>query len=90
VEKQNSETGLMPVLANETSAYGYENENRHFVRAFQSATKADLTFEDGFEVVQLLMTCYQSAEQGKTLAYPGRGLDSYIPLVARGKWKPGK
>jgi predicted dehydrogenase len=90
VEKQNSETGLMPVLPNEASAYGYENENRHFVRAFQSATLPELTFEDGLEVVQILMTCYQSAEQGKTLNYPPRGLDSYIPLVARGKWKPGK
>jgi predicted dehydrogenase len=90
VEKQNSETGLMPVLANEASAYGYEAENRHFVRAFQAGTRPELTFEDGLEVVRLLMTAYQSAELGRTLDYPPRGLESYVPLVARGKWKPGK
>jgi hypothetical protein len=33
VEKQNAETGQMPVVANEAAAYGYEAENRHFVRA---------------------------------------------------------
>ncbi|TLY81271.1 MAG: Gfo/Idh/MocA family oxidoreductase, partial [Gammaproteobacteria bacterium] len=34
IEKQNAEVGLMPVVANEAAAYGYENEDRHFVRAF--------------------------------------------------------
>src|SRR4029079_4971154 len=31
VEKQNAEMGLMPVVAEEAAAYGYEGENRHFV-----------------------------------------------------------
>src|SRR5207245_160541 len=31
VEKQNAEIGLMPVVANEAAAYGYEAEDRHFV-----------------------------------------------------------
>lgn len=90
VEKQNAESGLMPVLPGEAAAYGYEGENRHFVRAFMSGTKPELTFDDGLEVVQLLMTAYQSAEEGRTLQYPPRGLDSFKPLVARGKWKPRK
>jgi hypothetical protein len=47
-----------------------------------------LTFHDGVEVVRLLMTAYQSAEQGKTLRFPGRNLDRYVPKVARGTWKP--
>ena len=34
VEKQNAEVGLMPVVAGEAWAYGYEAENRHFVDAF--------------------------------------------------------
>ena len=34
VEKQNAEVGLMPVVADEAVAYGYEAEDRHFVRAF--------------------------------------------------------
>ncbi|MEA3196967.1 MAG: hypothetical protein QOF32_1019, partial [Gammaproteobacteria bacterium] len=50
VEKQNAEVGLMPVVANEASAYGYENEDRHFVRAFLGKETPLLNFEDGLEV----------------------------------------
>jgi predicted dehydrogenase len=88
LEKQNAEIGLMPVVANEAAAYGYENEDRHFVRAFLGKEKPLLTFDDGLEVVKVLMAAYQSAEQGKTLAFPPRGLDKFVPAVARGKWKP--
>jgi predicted dehydrogenase len=88
VEKQNAEMGLMPVIANEAAAYGYENEDRHFVRVFLGKEKARLTFDDGLEVVKLLMTAYQSAEAGKTLRYPGRDVDTFIPAVARGAWNP--
>src|SRR5215467_9282838 len=51
VEKQNAEVGLMPVVANEAAAYGYEAEDRHFVRAFLKGETPVLTFEDGVEVV---------------------------------------
>src|SRR5947199_6925643 len=34
VEKQNAEIGLMPVVANESATYGYDAEDRHFVRVF--------------------------------------------------------
>ena len=88
VEKQNAEMGLMPVVADEAVAYGYEGENRHFVRAFLRGEKPSLTWDDGLDVVKLLMTAYQSAEQGKTIRYPGRKLDRYVPKVARGTWKP--
>jgi predicted dehydrogenase len=88
VEKQNAEMGLMPVVANEAVAYGYEAENRHFVRAFLGKEKPLLTFDDGLDVVKLLMAAYQSAEQGKTLRFPPRGLDRFVPKVARGTWKP--
>lgn len=89
VEKQNAEIGLMPVVANEAAAYGYEAEDRHFVRAFLGRERARLTFQDGFEVVQLLMAAYRSAEEGRTLKFPPPGLDTFIPAVARGEWKPG-
>ena len=87
VEKQNAEIGLMPVVANEAAAYGYEAEDRHFVRAFLGKEKPLLTFDDGLEVVKILMTAYQSAEQGKTLEFPPRGLDKFVPAVAKGEWK---
>ena len=50
--------------------------------------KPRLTFDDGLDVVRMLMTAYQSAEQGKTLAFPPKGLDKFVPAVARGDWKP--
>ena len=90
VEKQNAEMGLMPVVANEPMAYGYEAEDRHFVRVFLGKEKPLLTFDDGLEVVKILMTAYQSAEQGKTLDFPPRGLDKFVPAVARGEWTPGR
>jgi predicted dehydrogenase len=88
VEKQNAETGLMPVVANEAAAYGYEAENRHFVRAFLGKGEPLLTWDDGLDVVRILMTAYQSAEQGKTLRFPPGGLERFVPAVARGAWKP--
>jgi predicted dehydrogenase len=88
VEKQNAEMGLMPVVPNEAVAYGYEAEDRHFCRVFQGKEEPRLTFEDGVEVVKVLMTAYQSAEQGKTLSFPPKGIDQFVPAVARGEWKP--
>ena len=88
VEKQNSEQGVMPVVPEEYVAYGYTNEDRHFVRAFLGKEKPLLTWDDGVEVVRMLMMAYQSAEQGKTLAYPPKGIDKFVPKVAKGSWKP--
>jgi predicted dehydrogenase len=88
VEKQNAEMGLMPVVADEPSVYGYAAENRHMARAFLRGEKPMLTFEDGVEVVQILMAAYMSAQKGQTLEFPPSGLDSFIPEVAKGSWKP--
>jgi hypothetical protein len=35
-------------------------------------------------VVRVLMTAYQSAEQGVTLDYPPPGIAAFIPNVAQG------
>jgi predicted dehydrogenase len=80
--------GLMPVVASEAAAYGYEAEDRHFVRAFLGKEEPLLTLEDGLEVVKVLMSAYLSAEQEKTVRFPPRGLDSFVPAVARGRWNP--
>jgi predicted dehydrogenase len=88
VEKQNAETGLMPVVPGEPAVYGYEAENRHFARAFLRGETPMLTFDDGVAVMQVLMAAYQSAEQGRTLSFPPRGLDRFVPAVGRGKWRP--
>ena len=88
VEKQNAEMGLMPVVPEEPAAYGYEAEDRHFTRCFLAGEQPLLTWDDGIEVVKLLMAAYMSAEQGKTLEFPPKGLDKFVPAVARGAWKP--
>src|SRR5689334_186544 len=88
VEKQNAEMGLMPVVTGEAAVYGYEAEDRHFVRVFLKGEKPELTFDDGVEVVKLLMTAYMSAEQGKTLEFPPAGIETFVPAVAKGTWKP--
>jgi predicted dehydrogenase len=88
VEKQNAEVGLMPVVPSEAVAYGYESEDRHFVRVFLGKEEPLLTWDDGLEVVQVLMTAYKSAESGRTLEFPPRGLDQFVPAVASGTWKP--
>jgi predicted dehydrogenase len=88
VEKQNAETGLMPVVASEAAAYGYEAEDRHFVRVFLGKEEPVLTLEDGLDVVKVLMSAYLSAEQEKTVRFPPRGLESFVPAVARGRWNP--
>ena len=88
VEKQNAELGMMPVVPAEAVAYGYEAEDRHFVRAFLGKEKPLLTFDDGVDVVELLMTAYRSAEEERTIALPSPGIRSFVPAVARGTWRP--
>ncbi len=90
VEKQNAEIGQMPVVAEEPVAYGYEAEDRHFARVFLGKEQPLLTFEDGLEVVRLLMTAYMSAERGQTLEYPPKDLSTFQPAVAGGTWNPRK
>ncbi|MGH7529458.1 MAG: Gfo/Idh/MocA family protein [Gemmatimonadales bacterium] len=88
VEKQQAEIGQMPVVPNEAAAYGYEAEDRHFARAFLGLERPLLTWDDGFEIVRLLMTGYHSAEQRCTLDFPPPGIETFVPAVARGTWKP--
>ena len=88
VEKQNAETGVMPVVPSEAVAYGYEAENRHFARAFLGKEVPRLTFDDGVGVVEILMTAYRSAEEERTLALPVPDLRNFKPAVARGAWRP--
>ncbi len=90
VEKQNAETGIMPVVASEEAEYGYEGENRHMVRSFLAGVQPDETFADGVSVTELLMTAYMSAERGETIDFPPPDLESFVPAVARGEWNPAK
>jgi predicted dehydrogenase len=90
VEKQNAEIGLMPVVSDEESEYGYVSENRHMVRSFLDGRRPMETFHDGLNVAELLMTAYMSVEQEKTIPFPPPGLETFVPAVARGEWNPKK
>jgi predicted dehydrogenase len=84
VEKQNAEQGLMPVVEDEATLYGYVAENRHMVQAFLSGRAPEETFYDGEAVIGALMALYQSAEIGRTVTLPDDTLASFIPAAARG------
>jgi predicted dehydrogenase len=88
VEKQNAEQGLMPVVPNEASEYGYEAENRYFVTCFLDGKQPEVNCYDGLEVTQLLMTAYRSAEEERTIAFDPQAIGDFIPAVARGTWRP--
>ena len=88
VEKQNAESGEMPVVSNEADAYGYTAENRHMVQSFLAGKRPEENFSDGLNVTELLMTAYMSAEQDKTIPFPPPDLETFIPAVAKGKWNP--
>jgi len=88
VEKQNAESGGMPVVSNEAEVYGYTAENRHMVESFMNGKRPEENFDDGLEVTRLLMAAYMSAEQGKTIQLPNSDIDTFIPAVARGEWNP--
>ena len=90
VEKQNAETGVMPIVSDEEAEYGYVGENRHMVKAFRAGEMPMSTFVDGVAVTDLLMAAYMSAEQERTVAFPPPNLESFIPAVARGEWNPGR
>jgi predicted dehydrogenase len=83
IEKQNAETGLMPVLDDEAGIYGYVDENRHMVECFRRGLTPTETFKDGVAVMEMLMALYRSAETGRTIHLPSKELETYVPPVAR-------
>ena len=88
VEKQNAESGSMPIVSNEAEVYGYTAENRHMVECFLAGKRPGENFDDGLDVTHLLMAAYMSAEQGKTIQLPNTEIETFIPAVARGEWNP--
>ncbi|MBA64709.1 MAG: dehydrogenase [Candidatus Marinimicrobia bacterium] len=88
VEKQNAESGEMPVVSSEVDTYGYTAENRHMVESFLAGKRPQENFSDGLAVTELLMAAYMSVEQNKTIQFPPPGLDDFIPAVAKGEWNP--
>ncbi len=74
----------MPIVEDEAAIYGYIGENRHMVECFRHGTTPIETFEDGVEVVKMVMGLYKSAETGQTVRFPDESLETYVPVPARG------
>jgi predicted dehydrogenase len=83
VEKQNAEQGLMPISPNEPAHYGYSGENRHFVQCFREGRKPELTFDDGIEVMRILMAAYLSSEEGRAVDPGDPALETFVPAACR-------
>ncbi len=56
------------------------------VQAFLAGRMPDETWHDGLAVTEVLMACYKSAEEGRTVKFPV-DLGAFVPAVARGAWR---
>ena len=60
VEKADSETGWIHPVPEETRAYGFSQQMRHFVDCFAAGQTPMETFEDGVIVNRVIDACYRS------------------------------
>jgi len=60
VEKADVDTGWVHPVPEETRAYGFSQQFRHFIEHFEAGTVPDETFEDGVVVNRVIDACYRS------------------------------
>jgi predicted dehydrogenase len=60
VEKADAETGWVYPVPEETRAYGFSQQMRHFVDCFAAGAAPSETFEDGVIVNRIIDACYRS------------------------------
>jgi len=65
VEKADSETGWVYPVPEETRAYGYSQQMRHFIDHFAAGKAPSETFEDGVIVNRIIDACYRSMKSGQ-------------------------
>ena len=89
LEKATASRGLLAVQYNEADLYGYTDENRDMLRAFEAGRDAMLSWEFGLEIQRLVMASYLSAERGKTIDLTDPAviaeLESYVPAIQQGR-----
>ncbi|GAA4465155.1 Gfo/Idh/MocA family protein [Phytohabitans houttuyneae] len=64
VEKADADTGWVYPVPEETRAYGFSQEMRHFVEAFSRGEPPVETFHDGWVVNCVIDACYRSMASG--------------------------
>jgi predicted dehydrogenase len=60
VEKADHDTGWVYPVPEETRAYGYSQQMRHFVDCYATGKTPSETFEDGVVVNRIIDACYRS------------------------------
>jgi predicted dehydrogenase len=64
VEKADAQTGWVYPVPEETRAYGFSQQMRHFVDRFAAGATPSETFEDGVVVNRIIDACYASMRSG--------------------------
>jgi predicted dehydrogenase len=89
LEKATATRGLLAVEPNEADLYGYVDEIKDAVAAFQQGKDALLNFEYGLEITKLCQAAYLSAERGCVIDLTSPAvqaeLDGYTSLIAQGR-----
>jgi predicted dehydrogenase len=89
LEKATASRGLLAVQCNEADLYGYTDENRDMLEAFEAGRDAMLDWEYGLEIQRLVMASYLSAERGRVIDLTDAAtlaeLDAYVPAIQQGK-----
>jgi predicted dehydrogenase len=72
VEKADADTGWVYPVPEETRAYGFSQQFRHFVEHFEAGTAPSETFDDGLIVNTVIDACYRSmrTRQWESVVYP--------------------
>ena len=65
VEKADQDTGWVYPVPEETRAYGYSQQMRHFIDHFAAGKPPSETFEDGVIVNRIIDACYRSMKTGQ-------------------------
>ncbi len=89
LEKATASRGLLAIQPNEPDLYGYVDEHRDALAAFQRGVSAFLDFDYGVEIVRLTMAAYRSAEERRVIDLSDTAelaaLDEYVPLIQQGR-----
>ena len=89
LEKSTSTKGLLAIQPNEADLYGYVNELRDAVEAFQDGKDGRLAWDYGLEISQLVHAAYLSAEEKRTIDLTDpeiiKKLDTYKSKISMGE-----
>lgn len=87
LEKSNSSRGQLVVMEDEPKTYGYTDEWRDAIAAFNAGRDGKFNFAYGARVTELVMAGYMAHELGRTLKFDDTtraALRTYVPKIQQG------